>query len=112
MTKNIEPKQKQPDALQELEFDVDFPDKNPELAKELIKNQLLYSMLGLAFGVICVTLGFILFLNNIDGVSNFEIDIMGFKSKVEGAAPGVVLFFFGLIIIFITKFKVKIKITK
>ena len=71
--------------------------------------QLIYSLCGLILGLVCVVGGIILFLNGIAGSTSWTAKIIGAKSEISDAAPGVVLFIVGLFVVLITRFNIKIK---
>lgn len=96
-------------ATLKLELGEEFALKNPATVAELSKHHLIYSILGLVLGFTCIVGGIILFLNGIAGSTNWTAKILGAESKINDAAPGTILFIVGLFIVFITKYKMKIK---
>ncbi|TOB48308.1 hypothetical protein CGK04_23030 [Vibrio parahaemolyticus] len=77
------------------------------LQKALAKYQLIYSILGLFIGLCCVIGGIFLFVQGISGEINWSINMLEMDSNLMDAAPGVVLFIVGLLVIVFTRFKFK-----
>jgi len=71
-----------------------------------MKYKLIYSLAGLFLGLSCLTGGIFLFLNGIEGSTNWVAKILGSESSITGAAPGSILFIVGLFIILITRYKI------
>ena len=88
-------------------------DRHPEFSAELVKmylrHRLIYSIGGLALGLICVLGGMILFLKGISGSTSWTASLLGLNSKINDAAPGSVLFVVGIFLVFITKHKVDVE---
>lgn len=75
--------------------------------KMVVRYQFIYSLVGLAVGMICVILGMVMVVHGFGGGGwHWSADIFGFK--VNDAAPGVVLFLVGLAIAQFTRFDVTI----
>lgn len=70
--------------------------------------QLIYSLAGLVVGLTCVVGGLGLFLHGIVGSSSWVGDFLGVQSKLADAAPGTVLFVVGLLVIWVTRFSVRV----
>lgn len=83
--------------------------KDKEFWKKAILYQVVYSLAGLILGLVCMIGGIILFLRGVTGSTSWTADILGTKSSIADAAPGVILFIVGLFIVLITKFDVSIK---
>lgn len=79
----------------------------PETQALLVKCQLIYSVIGLIFGVFAIFGGIYLFGQGVIGSSDWEIKLLGAESKIEQAAPGAILFIVGLFMVFITRYKFK-----
>jgi len=73
------------------------------------KYQFWYSTVGLVIGTLCVLSGVILFLHGVGGTTNWTTSVLGAKSELSDAAPGVVFGVLGLFIIWVTRYKVKAK---
>jgi hypothetical protein len=71
--------------------------------------QLIYSLAGLVVGLACVVGGLGLFLHGIVGSSSWVGDFIGIQSKLADAAPGTVLFIVGLLVVWLTRFSVRVK---
>ncbi len=71
-------------------------------------SQPIYSFLGLVFGSGFMLGGIVLCLTGYAGSSHFVADFLGHKIDLSGASAGVIPALFGVFIIYITKFKVKI----
>lgn len=85
------------------------PPQNSEdkvLWRKAIAFQFIYSLAGLILGLICVIGGIVLFLHGIVGpTASWTTNLLGIN--VSDAAPGVILFIVGLLIVWITRFEVK-----
>lgn len=86
-----------------IEYDVE--NMSEETILHLAKTQLLYSFLGLVFGIFTIIAGCILLYLGISGESNFVADTFGVKAELTDATPGTVLFVVGLLIIVVTRFR-------
>ena len=80
-----------------------------ETILKLSKHQLIYSILGLVLGLVCIIGGIILFLFGITGKMSWTAKFIGASSEILDAAPGAVLFIVGLFIVFVTRYKFKSK---
>jgi hypothetical protein len=79
-----------------------------EILALAIKGEYQYGKLGLILGVMAILGGVILGLNGVAGSTSWTAKILGLESKINDAAPGVVLFVVGIFFVFITKPKVKL----
>ncbi len=68
-----------------------------------------YSMSGLLLGAGCVIGGIKLFLRGIGGSTSWTASVMGSETAITDAGPGAVLFVVGLFVIFVTRYRVKVK---
>lgn len=75
----------------------------------LSKHQLIYSILGLVLGFVCVIGGIILFLAGAIGAMSWTAKFLGASSEILDAAPGAVLFIVGLFVVFVTRYDVNAK---
>jgi hypothetical protein len=91
-----------------LRVSEDFAVKHPKQVESISKHHLVYSLAGLGLGLACVIGGIVLFLNGIMGSTNWTLRVFGAESTVTDAAPGVILFVTGVVIIFVTRFAVRI----
>ncbi|HEX9000127.1 MAG TPA: hypothetical protein VGB07_09540 [Blastocatellia bacterium] len=91
---------------------------NPESAKnspsahliaEAIKGEYSYGKLGLVLGLSSIIGGIVLGLNGVAGSTSWTAKLLGLESKINDAAPGVVLFIVGLFMVWATKPRVKMK---
>jgi hypothetical protein len=80
-----------------------------EIISDAIKNEYGYGKLGLILGMASIIGGIILCLNGVAGSTSWTAAFFGLQSKINDAAPGVVLFIVGLFFVLITKPKVKLK---
>ncbi len=78
---------------------------NPELQKLVAKYRLIYSIVGLVLGFICIILGSLLVLSGVAGNSNWTASFIGMESILTDASPGIILFVVGLFVVRATKFK-------
>lgn len=81
---------------------------DPELLKRSLRQRFIYSMAGLVVGLVCIVGGMALFLNGVAGSATWTAKIMGGDSTLSNAAPGVILFVVGLLIVLITRYKMKL----
>lgn len=81
---------------------------NNTIASDAIKNEYKYGTLGLILGLISILGGILLVFNGAVGSTSWSASILGFKSEINDAIPGVVLFIVGIFITLITRPKVKI----
>jgi len=79
------------------------------LLAQAIAGEYRYAMLGLVLGLACIIGGVILCLNGVAGSASWTAKLFGlFQSKINDAAPGVVLFVVGIFFVLVTKPKVKL----
>ncbi|MGO9572077.1 MAG: hypothetical protein ACLP5H_31530 [Desulfomonilaceae bacterium] len=71
--------------------------------------QSIYSILGLLVGLVFLVVGVLLFLVGITGSSHFIADFLGGKIDVSDAPAGVILAVLGFLIIWVTRFIVKMQ---
>ncbi len=71
--------------------------------------QLIYSLAGLLFGLACVVGGIVLFFHGVAGSSSWVGEFIGAQSKLSDAAPGTVLFVVGLVVVWLTRFAVRVR---
>jgi hypothetical protein len=79
------------------------------LLAEAIKGEYRYGMLGLILGIATIIGGIVLCLNGVAGATSWTASLLGLESRINDAAPGVVLFITGIFFVWITKPKVKIR---
>ncbi len=82
---------------------------NTSVVANLSRHHLVYSIAGLALGLVCIISGVILFLNGVTGSTSWTAKILGMQSKLTEAAPGAVLFVIGFFTVFVTRYKVKVQ---
>lgn len=82
---------------------------DPELQKMLAKNEYTHGMTGLIIGGLCVLLGAILCLAGVVGNTSWIAKVAGVESRISDAAPGVILFLVGFLIVLMTKPVIKHK---
>ena len=84
--------------------------KSTKLWDKVVKFQFIYSILGMITGIIFMVIGILLFINGLDdGNSELSIKILNSSFDIKKATPSGILFLVGLIIVFITKFKISAK---
>ena len=71
--------------------------------------QLIYSLAGLLVGLACIVGGLGLFLHGIYGSSSWVGEFIGVKSRLADAAPGTILFVVGLLIVWVTRFSIRVR---
>jgi len=79
------------------------------LLLQAVRKEYSYGKLGLIFGIFVIIGGVVLGLHGVVGSTSWTASIMGLKSEVNDATPGVVLFIVGLFMILMTKPKVNLK---
>jgi archaellum biogenesis protein FlaJ (TadC family) len=80
---------------------------NDNLVYRVSKHQLVYSILGLILGLVCIIGGVLLFLAGVTGAMSWTAKFLGASSEIFDAAPGAVLFIVGLFVVFITRYELK-----
>ena len=94
----------------ELEEELDIEGTYPaETVEKISKQRFIYSIIGLVGGLLCILGGIILFILGISGSISWTTSLLGAKSELIDAAPGGLLFIIGVFVIFITRYKIKIK---
>ena len=71
--------------------------------------QLIYSLSGLVVGLACIVGGIVLFFHGVAGSSSWVGEFIGVQSKLSDAAPGTVLFVVGLVVVWLTRFAVRVR---
>ncbi len=95
------------DALPEA--DIPSTIKSKAFWEKIALHQLIYSLTGLVIGFGCIVGGIVLLLNSIVGNVSMSAKLIGSSANVNDAAPGVILFIVGMMIIIATKYNIKIK---
>ena len=80
-----------------------------KLVAEAIKGEYSYGKLGLILGLASIIGGIILGLNGVAGSTSWAATLLGLESKINDAAPGVMLFIVGLFMVWATKPRVRVK---
>jgi len=80
---------------------------DPSTYQVFARFHLVYSLAGLVLGLACVLAGMVLCLNGVTGSTSWTAKFIGVESSVSDATPGVVLFFVGLYVVWVTRFKIK-----
>ncbi len=75
----------------------------------LVLLQLIYSVAGLILGLACVIGGILLFFHGVVGSSSWVGQVIGVQGKLSDAAPGTVLFVVGLLVVWVTRFNVRVR---
>ncbi len=83
------------------------PNTDSQTQLALARYQLIYSVIGLFLGSVCIGGGIYLFVQGITGEMNWSLKVLGNESVIANAAPGAVLFIVGLFFVIATKFKFK-----
>jgi hypothetical protein len=73
----------------------------------LAKYQFLYSLAGLVLGLAAIIGGIYLFIQGVNGSTDWTLKLLGNESNLVQATPGVILFIVGLFIVFVTRYKFK-----
>lgn len=94
----------------DVNFDMELPEEvlDKGIWSRLSLYQLIYSLCGLMLGAVCVLAGVFLFLKGISGSSNFTGRFLGAETAIDDAAPGALLFVVGLLIVWVTRFFVRV----
>jgi len=72
----------------------------------LSRRELIIAILGFVFGVVIILLGIILLLNIDRGEIELLVKIIGLHIEVTSAPPGIVISLIGLIVIYITRYRI------
>ncbi len=80
-----------------------------ELVGTAIRGEYIYGILGLVLGLSSIIGGIVLGLHGVAGSTSWTAEVLGLKSTVNDAAPGVVLFIVGLFMVWVTKPKVRLR---
>lgn len=84
---------------------------NDELSKRTMLYKLIYSLFGLVLGLTCILVGGYLGLSGVAGNSRMVAEVLGLKTELSDATPGVVLFVVGIFMVWITRFNPRIRET-
>lgn len=79
---------------------------------KLARLQLMYSLAGLVLGFACIMGGIVLFFHGVTGTSSWVGGFLGVESKLSDAAPGTVLFVVGLLVVWMTRFQIRVAATR
>jgi len=74
-----------------------------------IWGEYIYGILGLVLGLSSIIGGIVLGLHGVAGSTSWTAEVLGLKSTINDAAPGVVLFIVGLFMVWVTKPKVRLR---
>lgn len=80
------------------------------LAEAYLRHRLIYSIFGLVCGLFFSVIGWGLLLNGIAGTTTLVVRITGLQVHVNDAAPGVVSILVGAFLIYVTRYKVDVKL--
>ena len=75
---------------------------------KLARLQLMYSLAGLVLGFSCIMGGVVLFFHGVAGTSSWVGRFLGLESSLSDAAPGTVLFVVGLLVVWMTRFQIRV----
>jgi len=87
--------------------DVETPNSDG-IVRQVVKGEYLYGALGLILGLAAIIGGCVLGLHGAVGHTSWTASVLGLSSKVNDAAPGVILFIVGIFLVWITKPRVDI----
>lgn len=97
--------------MDSLNSEVPTNAKDEQIWQKVLVCQLIYSLTGLFLGLVSIIGGIVLFLNGVLGSTSWAASMLGASGDISDAAPGSVLFIVGLFIVFVTRFKIKLKDT-
>ena len=80
-----------------------------DIIKAAVRGEFIYAMVGLVLGLAAILGGVILGLRGVTGSTSWTASVLGLKSEISDAAPGVVLFIVGIFFVWITRPKVKLR---
>lgn len=83
------------------------PPTEESIYEKIVRAKLIYSLSGLALGLVCILGGIVLFLNGVGGSSSWTARIFSAESIITDAQAGSILFIVGLFIVLVTRFWVK-----
>jgi hypothetical protein len=89
------------------DYKTDKESHSATLLNQAIRWEYIYGMLGLVLGLVSIVGGSILGLHGVAGSTSWTASVLGLKSQINDAAPGVVLFIVGIFLVWITKPKIK-----
>lgn len=98
-----------PAHFQPLEVSSRAAKDSKTLAGRALKFQFIYSMAGLFLGLLALIIGASLFIRGITGYSSLSAKMLGLAAEISDAAPGAILFVIGSLIIYATRYDVKVK---
>lgn len=84
-------------------------ERSVKVSSEVSRLHLIYSLTGLILGLCCVIAGVVLFLHGVTGSTSWISKFVGASNEISDAAPGTILFIVGLLVVWITRFKIVIK---
>jgi hypothetical protein len=79
------------------------------VVSQAIAGEYTYAKLGLILGLASIIGGVVLGLHGVAGTTSWTAKILGLESKINDAAPGVVLFIVGLFMVLVTRPKIDLK---
>ena len=80
-----------------------------EVAKWVVWLHAIYSIAGLVLGLAFALLGVVLLLHGVAGTAGWVVQVLGLKSSLSDAAPGVVLAVIGVVVVFVTRFDIRVQ---
>lgn len=83
-------------------------DADPESVRLAIIEEAKAARRGAFLGGLCILVGVLLLLSNAAGLTDLKINLPGASVELAGATPGVVVVVVGLLIQYVTRYKVKI----
>jgi hypothetical protein len=83
--------------------------KDPSYIAKATRYEFLYASMGLVVGIICVVAGVVLFLHGIVGSTSWTAKVLGAESQLSDAAPGVVFGILGFFVVYVTRFKLRLR---
>jgi hypothetical protein len=83
--------------------------QSAKIVAAAVRGEYVYAILGLTLGLCSIFGGVAMGLHGVAGSTSWTAEVLGLKSTVNDAAPGVVLFVVGLFMVWVTKPRVNLK---
>lgn len=84
-------------------------DEPAGVSNEAIWAQLIYSIAGFSEMGVCILIGLLLFWMRVAGRMSWTISLLGSQREILDAAPGAPLFVVGVVVVFLTRFVVRLQ---
>lgn len=79
--------------------------RDPQIIGRVARYEFAYASFGLTVGMVCIVLGLVLFLHGAQGSTSWTAKILGLRTEVTDAAPGVMFGLVGLFVIVVSRYR-------